>query len=51
MEIVLPQNKSLEESDNEVFGLIQEERQRQVQGLELIASEVLVQSSFCFRIS
>eukprot|EP01127_Copromyxa_protea_P004488 TRINITY_DN14348_c0_g1_i1.p2 TRINITY_DN14348_c0_g1~~TRINITY_DN14348_c0_g1_i1.p2 ORF type:complete len:462 (-),score=151.79 TRINITY_DN14348_c0_g1_i1:46-1431(-) len=35
----LPQNKSLSEVDPEIFNYINDERERQVHGLELIASE------------
>jgi len=35
----LPQNTSLQQQDPEIFGLIQEERNRQICGLELVASE------------
>jgi glycine/serine hydroxymethyltransferase len=33
-------NKLLAESDPEIFALIQKEKKRQIEGLELIASEV-----------
>jgi len=35
----LPGNRSLQEHDPEMYALLQEERKRQVQGIELIASE------------
>lgn len=35
-----PGEESLSENDPEVFNLIQEEKHRQIEGLELIASEV-----------
>jgi len=39
LQMELPQNRSLNEVDPEIFGYINDERDRQVHGLELIASE------------
>jgi glycine/serine hydroxymethyltransferase len=40
VEQALPGNRSLQEADPEIYNLIQEEKHRQVHGLEMIASEV-----------
>lgn len=41
-------NESLKEDDPEIFELIRREKQRQVNGLELIASEVYYVYIFAF---